>query len=613
LAPKRPNGVFTIHYVFILTKRRRHAGLAAYWIVVVLFSVRFADVEAVKGINTFIGRVGGDGSSNGLIQARSTPPAGSTVGRNGKTAPAVFRPSTGTWYILDSSTVHVYQWGVSTDVPVPGDYDGDGKTDVVVYRPSTGQWFVLTSSSDYMAYTVVSWGVSTDVPLQGDYDGDGMADPAVYRPTTGQWLVLKSSTNYTTNLAVSWGVSADVPLQGDYDGDGKADPAVFRPSTGVWYFLKSSTAYTTSGAVSWGLSTDVPVPGDYDGDGKSDPAVYRPSTGQWLILNSSTDYATSGAASWGVSTDTLVPGDYDGDGKADPAVYRPSTGQWFILKSSTSYTSWDSYQWGASTDIPVNMTIVPKPAGGTPVVVTWNIENIYSESHARAAMDYLTALDPAPEVIVIQEAYQEHFAAFVDELQRRTGRTWYGAFSTHCPPGGWNGSMCTISSSEGVGIFSTYPIAQSSATFFPFPDCWTSARTGLRAALDVAGMTLQVFALHLQTGGCSDVMQARYNSMASFKQWASQYSTPQVVGGDFNADPDQIVTPAGMSGNFVDSWAIVGTGRGLTSFTPVPTMKLDYLFADSSGKAQPQWSTVVTSPGTFSDHYPVAAAFVIRP
>jgi endonuclease/exonuclease/phosphatase family metal-dependent hydrolase len=85
------------------------------------------------------------------------------------------------------------------------------------------------------------------------------------------------------------------------------------------------------------------------------------------------------------------------------------------------------------------------------------------------------------------------------------------------------------------------------------------------------------------------------------------------VGGDFNADPDQIASAAGMSGNFVDSWSVVGSGRGLTSFTPAPTMKLDYLFADASAKAQPLWSNVVTTTGTVSDHYPLAAAFVIRP
>ena len=33
-------------------------------------------------------------------------------------------------------------FGDPDDLPVPGDYNGDGTTDIAVYRPSTGQWFV---------------------------------------------------------------------------------------------------------------------------------------------------------------------------------------------------------------------------------------------------------------------------------------------------------------------------------------------------------------------------------------------------------------------------------------------------------------------------------------
>src|SRR5205823_4012765 len=67
-------------------------------------------------------------------------------------------------------------WGVSTDLPVPGDYDGDGKTDIAVYRASTGAWWILNSGTNYTTYSNYNWGNSTDLPTPGDYDGDGKTD-----------------------------------------------------------------------------------------------------------------------------------------------------------------------------------------------------------------------------------------------------------------------------------------------------------------------------------------------------------------------------------------------------------------------------------------------------
>ena len=278
---------------------------------------------------------------------------------DGRSEIGVYRPSTGQWLGLASSTNYVAQavtqWGVSTDIPVPGDYDGDGKTDVAVYRPDNGNWYLLLSSTNFDAtrYATYQWGIATDIPVPGDYDGDGKTDVAVYRPSTGTWYILRSTTNYATYVAYQWGVSTDKTVPGDYDGDGKSDLAVYRPAAGIWYVLLSGTNYTSYVAYQWGVSTDIPIPADYDGDGKTDAAVYRPSSGNWYVLHSSTNASTFAMFQWGVSTDISVPADYDGDGKADIGIFRPINGRWYILMSGSNYTPYSSYQWGISTDLPM--------------------------------------------------------------------------------------------------------------------------------------------------------------------------------------------------------------------------------------------------------------------
>ncbi len=77
---------------------------------------------------------------------------------------AAFRPSTIVWNILRSSdgSFSAMQFGLTTDIPVPGDYDGDGKTDVAVFRPSNGVWSVLGSLNVNVSYQ--QFGSNGDVP-----------------------------------------------------------------------------------------------------------------------------------------------------------------------------------------------------------------------------------------------------------------------------------------------------------------------------------------------------------------------------------------------------------------------------------------------------------------
>ena len=58
------------------------------------------------------------------------------------------------------------------------DFDGDGAVDLAVYRPSSGTWFVRNKFS-------VQFGQPGDVPVPGHYDHDNITDLAYYRPSTG--------------------------------------------------------------------------------------------------------------------------------------------------------------------------------------------------------------------------------------------------------------------------------------------------------------------------------------------------------------------------------------------------------------------------------------------
>ena len=81
------------------------------------------------------------------------------------------------------------------------DYDGDNKSDISVFRPSTGSWYLLRSQGGILG---VTFGLSTDKIVPADYDGDGKADIAVYRASTGIWLIFNSSDGTVCTACSAW-------------------------------------------------------------------------------------------------------------------------------------------------------------------------------------------------------------------------------------------------------------------------------------------------------------------------------------------------------------------------------------------------------------------------
>jgi hypothetical protein len=60
----------------------------------------------------------------------------------------------------------------------------------------TCQWFIQSQFTQ-------SWGLTNDIPVPGDYDGNGTGDRVVYRD--GQWLF------QATGVSVFWGLAGDIP------------------------------------------------------------------------------------------------------------------------------------------------------------------------------------------------------------------------------------------------------------------------------------------------------------------------------------------------------------------------------------------------------------------
>ena len=148
------------------------------------------------------------------------------------------------------------QFGLEDDLPLRGDFDGDSRADIAVFRPSTGVWYIMKSAG---GLDFIQFGLAEDRPVPADYDGDGKTDLAVWRPSDGVWHYLKSSDS--SYHAFQFGISGDLPTPGDYDGDGRTDFSVWRPNknageSGIFYIYSVLSGFQAFG---WG-NAEMTIP-----------------------------------------------------------------------------------------------------------------------------------------------------------------------------------------------------------------------------------------------------------------------------------------------------------------------------------------------------------------
>jgi hypothetical protein len=131
---------------------------------------------------------------------------------------------------------HVFRYGVPTNAPVAGDFNGDGIDTIGTMRDGHWQLDVDGDGRISKADRTFDFGRAGDRAVVGDFNGDGVDEVGIYRD--GTWII-DTNGNYILDegdLTFQWGGPGDVPVVGDFNGDGVDDVGLYREGAAepVW-------------------------------------------------------------------------------------------------------------------------------------------------------------------------------------------------------------------------------------------------------------------------------------------------------------------------------------------------------------------------------------------
>jgi hypothetical protein len=160
-----------------------------------------------------------------------TPIAGDWNG-DGVTDIGIFK--NGVWY-LDSNGNHRWDpgednlisagnFGEPTDIPITGDWNGDGKTKIGVFRK--GAWYLDSNGSNQWDkgtdQTILSgdYGLPSDIPITGDWNGDGVTDIGTFREANW-YLDAQANRKWDEDADITipsgdFGLPTDIPVTGKW-------------------------------------------------------------------------------------------------------------------------------------------------------------------------------------------------------------------------------------------------------------------------------------------------------------------------------------------------------------------------------------------------------------
>jgi endonuclease/exonuclease/phosphatase family metal-dependent hydrolase len=301
--------------------------------------------------------------------------------------------------------------------------------------------------------------------------------------------------------------------------------------------------------------------------------------------------AAAGAQSYDVAFGAMTP---------PPIVARGQTGTSFNPGALAAGTH---YYWQVTAKNTAGSTLGPlwefttadasSPPANTSLsrlkLLTWNVQHGYDATNA-IAMDEQIALmvDSNADVIGLQEITIEPSTdmrtMYETKLEAATGYAWNSVWAPAPRPAGVT--------PEGDLILTRLPIVSSSTAAWDTDPNNTGNIGAKRAAAQVQVLVnnrpVNVIITHLDT----DVTN-RTQQLSMLLQFASQFASPRLVGGDFNMMPSE-TDHATMAAQFPDAWntlvdpyqsspepGYTKDARGIAPWTGQPG-RIDYWFQEKT-------------------------------
>jgi hypothetical protein len=144
----------------------------------------------------------------------------------------VYRPSTHQFYLdyngdntwSNAVVDRVCNFGTAGDIPVTGDWNADGRTDIGVFRPSTHLFYLDYNGDNEWNGAgvdgVYNFGLTGDIPVTGDWNADGRTDIGVFRPSTHLFYLDSNGDNAWSGAVIdgvyNFGLTGDIPVSGKW-------------------------------------------------------------------------------------------------------------------------------------------------------------------------------------------------------------------------------------------------------------------------------------------------------------------------------------------------------------------------------------------------------------